>query len=183
MAEQEFELVFDGEILPGVEAPAVKKRLAALFKIDVAKTARLFSGAAHTVKKSVDAATAERYRQAFEKAGAVLRVNPVITFSADTLSLVEEKEIKFSSDGRYLCGDCGTVQAPGMRCRGCGVLIDEEVREAYLKRAKPEYRGPERRRLERRDGRDRRDAMRLQDDRRSGVDRRRVANAWNTWGG
>ena len=70
----EFRLTFSGEVVAGQHPAVVKQRLGKLLKLDDERTAILFSGKPVVVKKSADAAMAQRYREAFEKAGALLSV-------------------------------------------------------------------------------------------------------------
>ena len=72
-----YRLVFRGEVNEGQHAAVVRKRLAALLKIDDSRAEVLFSGKPVVVKKAVDKATAIKYRDAFNQAGARLRVGKV----------------------------------------------------------------------------------------------------------
>ncbi len=76
MSDQ-YRLVFSGEVLEGQHAAVVKKRLAAILKLDDGKMDVLFSGKAVVVKNATDEKNAARYQEAFQKAGARLRVLPV----------------------------------------------------------------------------------------------------------
>ena len=69
-----YRLVFSGEVEEGQHPAVVKKRLAAVLKLDEQRMDMLFSGKSVVVKKAADEPTAKRYQQAFKKAGAVLRV-------------------------------------------------------------------------------------------------------------
>ncbi len=71
-----YRLVFSGEVLEGQHAAVVKKRLAAVLKLDAERMEVLFKGQPVVVKKSVDKQTAGKYQQVFKKAGARLRVLP-----------------------------------------------------------------------------------------------------------
>ncbi len=73
---EEFRLVFSGEVQEGQHPAVVKKRLSAVLKLDDERMGVLFSGKAVVVKKATDAKTAARYQEAFNKAGARLRVLP-----------------------------------------------------------------------------------------------------------
>ena len=75
--QDQFKLVYAGEISDGQHAAVVKKRLAGVLKLDDERMDVLFSGKAVVVKKSTDARTAARYQEVFKKAGARLRVQPV----------------------------------------------------------------------------------------------------------
>ncbi|QIK37324.1 hypothetical protein GWK36_04195 [Caldichromatium japonicum] len=74
MSEPRFDILFDGALLPEADPMQVRTRLGAAFKLDAAGVERLFCGKAVIVKRDADAATAERYRQVFAEAGAVVRL-------------------------------------------------------------------------------------------------------------
>ena len=74
MSQNTFEVVFKGKLVEGAEADQVKARVAALFKVDVSKVERLFSGATVSIKKGVDEQTAKKYQLALQKAGAITTV-------------------------------------------------------------------------------------------------------------
>ena len=74
MSQDTFEVVFSGKLVEGAAAEQVKANVAALFKVEVAKVERLFSGAQVAIKKGVDEATAKKYQLALHKAGAITQV-------------------------------------------------------------------------------------------------------------
>lgn len=74
MSQNTFEVVFSGELSEGVTLEQVKSNVAALFKVEVAKVERLFSGATVSIKKGLDEASAKKYQVALMRAGAVCRV-------------------------------------------------------------------------------------------------------------
>lgn len=74
MADQHYDLLFNGQIVDGFYVDFVKADLKTLFKTDDAYIEKLFSGQAQVIKKQVDKATAIRFQQAFKKAGAKLIV-------------------------------------------------------------------------------------------------------------
>jgi len=76
----QYNVYFTGEVLPDHDANSVRTRLAQLFKADEATLDRLFSGTAQLLKRECDKATALKYKQAMERAGA----RPVIRRVADT---------------------------------------------------------------------------------------------------
>lgn len=65
-----YNVMFRGDILPGHNLPEVKTRVAALFKLDDAKLAAVFSGKPVVLKKDCDLATAEKIKAALAKVGA-----------------------------------------------------------------------------------------------------------------
>lgn len=73
----QYDIVFDGTVAPGKDVQEVKKKLAALFKIDMAKAERLFTGKPVFIKKNVDFEEASRYWEIFDKVGAVCKMEPI----------------------------------------------------------------------------------------------------------
>lgn len=73
----EYRLVYSGEVLDGQHPAVVRKKLAAVLKLDDDRMDVLFSGKPVVVKKATDENSAARYQAAFQKAGARLRVLPV----------------------------------------------------------------------------------------------------------
>lgn len=69
-----YDIYFAGEILDGYEPAAVRSALGKLFKADDPTLDKLFSGKLLMIKSGCDKATAMKYKQSMERAGA----NPVI---------------------------------------------------------------------------------------------------------
>jgi hypothetical protein len=65
-----YNVYFAGEVLPGHQAANVREGLATLFKASDATLDKLFSGSPQLVKRECDKATALKYKQALERAGA-----------------------------------------------------------------------------------------------------------------
>lgn len=74
MGQRHYDVLYAGELVEGADGEAVKARLAALFKTDVAGIARLFSGETLVIKRALDEETAQRYREAMRHAGALCRL-------------------------------------------------------------------------------------------------------------
>ena len=72
-----YKLVFRGAIQADQHAAVVRPRLQAMLKASDAQMDVMFSGQPVTLKKAVDEATAERYLDAFTKAGAKLELAQV----------------------------------------------------------------------------------------------------------
>ncbi len=70
-----YEIAFSGRLLPGAQPDAVKANLARLFQADAQRIALLFSGRRMVIKNNLDAAAAEKYRVALERAGALAEVS------------------------------------------------------------------------------------------------------------
>ncbi len=76
MANQTYTLIFEGNIAEGHSAAEVKKNLASLLKKDVTGIEPLFAGKPVVIKKDMARPTAEKYRAAFIRAGALLQNPP-----------------------------------------------------------------------------------------------------------
>ncbi|WP_295404207.1 hypothetical protein [uncultured Thiocystis sp.] len=76
MADVQFDLSFDGTLVPDADPSAVRRQLGALFKLDDAGVARLFTGKPVFVRHAVDVATAAKFERVFAQAGAVLTIAP-----------------------------------------------------------------------------------------------------------
>ncbi len=71
MADQTYQVVFRGQIVPDHNRDAVKANLAKLFKTDAARIERLFTGQAVVLKKGLGREEGERYCALLQKAGAL----------------------------------------------------------------------------------------------------------------
>lgn len=76
MSAETFDIVFRGDIAFGQNLAEVKSRLQQLFKIDAAKVDALFTGKPIVLKRALDAASAEKYRDVLTKAGALIEIAP-----------------------------------------------------------------------------------------------------------
>jgi hypothetical protein len=74
MSNELFEIAFSGVIKPGADPEVVKQKVGQIFKADENRLAQMFSGKRMIIKRQADAATAAKYRGAFEKAGAICEV-------------------------------------------------------------------------------------------------------------
>ena len=83
---EQFRLVFAAELVEGQHAAVVKKRLAAVLKLDDERMEVLFSGKSVVVKKAADKQTAARFSEVFKKAGARLQVIAVNSESEPPVS-------------------------------------------------------------------------------------------------
>ncbi|SDS76614.1 hypothetical protein SAMN05216421_2151 [Halopseudomonas xinjiangensis] len=78
-----FEIVFQGQVKTGVAAEQARARLGQLFQAGEQQLDTLFSGRRIVIKQGLDAAAAERYRQAIDRAGAVCLVEPMESVAQD----------------------------------------------------------------------------------------------------
>lgn len=70
----QFDVIFDGELLPESDLETVRSRLAKILKLDPAGLERLFSRAPLVIRKAVDAPTARAIEKALTGAGAACRL-------------------------------------------------------------------------------------------------------------
>lgn len=73
----QYELVFYGELVPGVEVAQAKQNVAELFKASVDQVERMFSGQRVVIRNKLDAETAQKYLLAMQKRGAVCKLEPM----------------------------------------------------------------------------------------------------------
>ena len=59
--EPQYNIIFRGTIAEGCDLAEVKRKLAVLYKVEVAQVERLFSGQPVTLKKHADYQTAMKY--------------------------------------------------------------------------------------------------------------------------
>lgn len=76
METKEFDIIFRGDIVLGHQLQDVKQRLQQLFKVDASKVDALFTGRPVPLKRGLDEATANKYRDVLLKAGAQVEVCP-----------------------------------------------------------------------------------------------------------
>lgn len=74
MSENRFRIVFDGDLLPGVDVATAQLNLAALYKSEVTAIERLFSGRPVTLKRDLSHANAQAYLQVLSKTGIDARI-------------------------------------------------------------------------------------------------------------
>lgn len=84
MSEQQFDIIFRGDIVFGHQLGEVKVRLQQLFKADAAKIDALFTGRPVPLKRGLDQASAQKYKDVLIKAGA--QVELVAAASAESAS-------------------------------------------------------------------------------------------------
>lgn len=70
-----FEIAFQGQFRPGVTQEQARVRIGQLFQVGDEQLQVLFSGRRVVIKQGLDQASADKYRQAIERAGAVCSVD------------------------------------------------------------------------------------------------------------
>ena len=69
--EERYNVYFAGQVMDGFESNTVRDKLAKVFNADQATLDKLFSGKPLLIKRGCDRATAAKYKQALESAGAI----------------------------------------------------------------------------------------------------------------
>jgi uncharacterized membrane protein YhaH (DUF805 family)/DNA-directed RNA polymerase subunit RPC12/RpoP len=127
MSADQYRIVFDGELEPGVSQDAVKSNLARLFKSDASKVERLFGYGPVNIKHDLNEHEAERYLQALQRAGALARKEPEARKDM-ALSLVDDSSIspnQTKETDKIDCPKCGHAQTPAIQCERCGIVIEK----------------------------------------------------------
>ena len=89
MADELFNIVFQGKIQPDSELVQVKEQLGRLFNVGDDKLDVMFSGKAVVIKKSADRATAQKFLQAMKKAGAIANA---VTLDGKAVDLLNSEQ-------------------------------------------------------------------------------------------
>lgn len=72
MAQDTYNILFKGEVMPGMDQAEVKAAMGRLFKAPAEKIDALFAAEQTVIKKGLDRESAEKYRDALKKAGAIV---------------------------------------------------------------------------------------------------------------
>ncbi|HEC13080.1 MAG TPA: hypothetical protein ENI80_07485 [Acidiferrobacteraceae bacterium] len=173
MDQQRYQVVFNSTGIAQDNLQAVIQNFAVLFKLDVAIIAHLFANRPVILKKNVDRVTAERYQVAILKAGAQCSIEPQDGLDSNRVStqtiiircpfcsnLIEEETDKCVHCGTDIKSYISGFKAKGrVFIRGVGIVND---RRKFNRRVNP----------------DRRLAIRFEEDRRIGNDRRAENQYW-----
>ena len=127
MAEPLYRVAFEGKIPQGSQVQEVKRALAKLYNKSEDQVERFFSGKRLTVKKDVDYETAMKYVKAFERAGAVCKVEELETHAGleQPLTLEKETEKPSQQDDVMVCPKCQFEQTHSEECVRCGIIISK----------------------------------------------------------
>jgi uncharacterized membrane protein YhaH (DUF805 family) len=143
--------VFDGTVLPGFDRDDVRRALAALLRLDEARSATLFSGRRAVLKRDVSVTEAVRYVAHLAKLGAEVHMEPMPALELEaptewpTLTPPDEEyrqpapaapapppiaakatlELQpIEGEGEQVtCPNCGLTQGKRVLCRQCATDI------------------------------------------------------------
>src|SRR5690554_4763677 len=79
-----FEVVFRGQVRPGVDIEQARSRIGQLFQVGERQLEVLFSGRRIVIKQGLDEAGAQKYREAIERAGAPGEIVPMVDEQVST---------------------------------------------------------------------------------------------------
>ena len=144
MAAQRYRVIFEGEILKGLQVEEVKRGLATLFKASEDKIERFFSGKRLAIKKDVDHETAMKYLKAFERVGALCRVEAMGNHAGLEQPLMMEKEREEPwQQALMICPKCQFEQEKFEECVRCGIIVSKFYQIPHALEGESESGGPE----------------------------------------
>lgn len=112
MSDERFNLVFKGQLAKSVDMNTAVRNLAQLFKIDPAKAKSLFGGQATVLKRDLDMDTANKYRAAIKKAGAIAELQMVESPKAAPAAAAQPAPQKSQGKAVFGARDPVTAQSP-----------------------------------------------------------------------
>jgi hypothetical protein len=74
--DERYNIYFDGQVIAGQDVGAVREKLAKVFNADQTTLDKLFSGNLQLIKRGCDVATAQKFKAAMERAGAIPIIRP-----------------------------------------------------------------------------------------------------------
>ena len=126
MSADQYRIVFEGELLPGVSLDTAKNNLAQLFKCDAGKVERLFGHGSVPLKRELSAPEADRYLQALQRAGVQARkeAEPTkgVALAIVDYATVNPNETPVQAE-QMACPKCGHTQPTAIECCSCGIVI------------------------------------------------------------
>lgn len=114
MSDKTFAVVFSGKIVEGASVDRVKQNVARMFKVEVAKIERLFTGARVAIKKGIDETTAKKYQLALRKAGALCAVVDMSKAVKAAPKTAKKRVVPTSQGGSNLPAEGGAQGKPKM---------------------------------------------------------------------
>jgi hypothetical protein len=127
MTSNRYKVIFDGKIVKGRRLEEVKRNLALFYKIDSKKIERLFAKRPIVIRKDADPHTAIKYRRAFEKAGVICEIVPIVNLNRRHHPPQEDRKAASLSIERktLTCPNCGHEQEEAPECLRCGIIFNK----------------------------------------------------------
>ncbi|KXU39292.1 hypothetical protein AXE65_09470 [Ventosimonas gracilis] len=120
-----YEIVFSGQLQAGFDAQQVRANLCQLFKTDAARIERLFSAHSTVLKKGLDQASAEKYRAALQRAGALVEV---INTEAAAPELTRHNNAAITARDNYMAA-FSHIDAPDFAIAAPGSPMQDKPKE------------------------------------------------------
>lgn len=104
-----YSIYFTGEAHDYVTVDQLKENLSLLFKMDLSKIEKLFTGKPTIIKKSITREEAKKYHQALTKAGARVVVKEIVTQKVQKQKQIKEKPTASQNAGPLNSGLAGLI--------------------------------------------------------------------------
>jgi hypothetical protein len=131
---QKLNIAFYGRINTGTDIEVVKKNLVQITKKDRKTINAMFTGKEVILRKDVDRQTAEKFKAAFEKTGAICEIR-LVEEEDDLANLTmattatRQKEVEPQPIPMEPCPNCGFEQHFDTECRQCGIVFQKFIQK------------------------------------------------------
>ncbi len=116
----QYDVVFHGEFSPEYDIDEAKEKLAKIFKLKPETVDTLFAGQSVTIRKNVDAVTAQKYQKAAAGCGVIFELEPRenATETATTPAAMAARDATM-----VICPNCSFSQSRSTTCLQCGDFL------------------------------------------------------------
>ena len=116
----QYDVVFHGEFSPEYDIDEAKEKLAKIFKLKPETVDTLFSGQSVTIRKNVDALTAQKYQKAAAGCGVIFELEPL---DEPTEIAPAPAALAARDATMVICPNCGFSQSRSTTCLQCGDFL------------------------------------------------------------
>ena len=129
-----YAVLFSGKIKKGKDIAQVKERLGQIFKLGTEGVERFFRVKSCIIKQGVQAETALKIQEGFEKAGAECKIKSYHdneTYTPDEQDFEDTSRIILKMVADFIeCPKCGHAQENLGKCSNCGVIFDKVFKKS-----------------------------------------------------